>query len=116
MRGLLHQHSSLFGFVASLSIGALVGLGTRSWLAFSLSTLAAACVLPRAFYGFRDARALDESKVLPGSGPPGGRYDGAGIGAHAERIIRTYENIGHLDQSGMPVGPEDLRKLAEEEE
>ena len=66
---MFHRHSTFFGFLATAISVLAVGQLTH-WFALwmVLTGIAGVCILPRFFYGFDEARALDKEKRLPGSG------------------------------------------------
>lgn len=93
MKPLLHRHSTLFGFLASIVVAFSLGVLTHwVWPIVGLSALAGIFVFPRAFYGRAESRALDKDQASPDSffAEGGSSRDMAGIGSKAFMLDEAY--------------------------
>jgi hypothetical protein len=120
MRALFHAHSTPFGIAASALLAAVAGAFT-GWSAPAMLIVffVLIFVLPRAFYGWAAAKAVDAERVQDDSEHNfPSRFDGAGLGRHAMELEDAYDEArdGGLLPSGLPRDPQALQKFATEEE
>lgn len=115
---MLHRHSTLFGFLATVITIVAVGQLSRwnpMWMVITAAI--GIYVLPRFFYGFDEARALEAEPAGDDSiyGTP---YDHwTGEQAESGRIFQAYEKAhGRGFPTATIPDDSDLRRLAAEEE
>lgn len=110
---MLHRHSTAFGLGATTVLIVVVG-EVSHWSAILTTTagLLGIAILPRLFYGFSEARALDKERA---SGPGYFGYETNmwdGSPTEEERLERA---IGAAEGSQLGPDTSALQRLAEEE-